>query len=207
MIMHEGPWLEKGETLICFGDSITAAENGYVKILEEKLAKSDIKVINAGRGGDKTPTALTRLQSAVLDVKPSAVSIYLGANDSAIGHDRWADEPQVPPSTYKDNLIWMIYLCKQNGINKLSIATPAWKFEGDAFADYGDAMTAYCLAARDAADRMFTRLVPLDKAFATEWAKKPGHTGLLLTTDGIHMNQEGNQLIADTMLKIWGMNS
>lgn len=206
MITHEEQWLEKGETLICFGDSITAAENGYVKILQERLAKSGIKVVNAGRGGDKTPKALTRFQQAVLDAKPSAVSIYLGTNDSAIGHGKWADEPQVQPITYRDNLMWMAYLCKQNGINKISYATPAWRFEGDAFADFGDAMTAYCLAARDAADRSFSRLVPLDHAFANAWAKKPGHTGLLMTTDGVHMNPEGNQLIADTMLKTWNMD-
>ncbi|OGV34332.1 MAG: hypothetical protein A2020_04615 [Lentisphaerae bacterium GWF2_45_14] len=207
MITYDEPWLKKGETLLCFGDSITAAAGGYVKLLGDKLAELDIKVINAGRGGDKTPTALTRFQKDVLDIKPSAVSIYLGANDSAVGRGRWADEPQVSPEAYKYNLIWMAHLCRLSGINKLSIAPPAWKFEADAYAEHGDIMAPYCLAAREASDRMLTRFVPLDKTFSDEWAKHPGHTGLLLTTDGVHMTAKGNALITETMLKAWGISS
>ena len=30
-------WLEPGETLVCFGDSITAAPEGYVGLLEKSL--------------------------------------------------------------------------------------------------------------------------------------------------------------------------
>lgn len=203
MITYEKPWLKSGETLVCFGDSITASKEGYVKLLQEALAKSDITVINAGRGGDKTPWALTRFQKDVLDVKPDAVSIYLGANDAAIGRGTWADEPQVPVEAYQSNLIWMIHMCRLNEINKISIVTPAWRFEGNAFLEFGNLLETYCLAARKAADQMQCPLVPLDAVFAEEWAKHPGHSGFLLTTDGIHMTEKGNQLIMNTMLETW----
>jgi acyl-CoA thioesterase I len=206
MIAYENPWLVSGETLVCFGDSITASETGYVSMLSEKLAKSDIKVINAGRGGDKTTWGLTRFQQDIIDVKPDAVSIYLGANDAAVGRGRWADEPTVSVEAYRTNLVWMIFMCRQNGIEKISIITPALRFEGDTYAEHGNILEAYCLAARAAADEMQCPLVPLDTMFAEEWAKHPGHTGLLLTRDGTHMTEAGNQLITQTILKTWGLD-
>ncbi len=205
MIEYEKPWLRPGETLICFGDSITASETGYVSMLTEELAKQKIKVINAGRGGDKTTWGLTRFQTDIIDAKPDAVSIYLGANDAAVGRGRWADEPMVSVEAYRTNLIWMIYLCRQNGIEKVSIITPVMRFEGDTFAEHGDILVDYCLAARDAANQMKCPLVPLDTMFAEEWAKHPGHTGLLLTRDGTHMTEEGNRKITETILKTWGL--
>ncbi len=72
MITWEQPWLTAGDKLICFGDSITEAPNGYVLMLQELLAPRKIEVINAGRGGDKTPWALTRLEASVIQPKPAA---------------------------------------------------------------------------------------------------------------------------------------
>ena len=40
------PWLKRSETLLCFGDSLTAASNGYVSMLEEALAPQGIRVIS-----------------------------------------------------------------------------------------------------------------------------------------------------------------
>lgn len=202
-------WLKKGETLICFGDSLTAAENGYVDILREYLEKRGIKVINCGRGGDKTPWALTRLQSDVIDMKPDAVSIFLGTNDAVIGHGRWRHEPKVSPVTYKENLIWMIYLCRLYGnIGKFSIATPAWRVEGKAFHDFGDIRHEYNLMAREASDDTGSLLVPLDAVFARKWEQDQANVsadGLLYTVDGTHMTSEGYRLIAETMLETWSL--
>ena len=61
MITFEDSFMVKGEKLLCFGDSLTASETGYVKILQDRLANLDIEVINAGRGGDKTNWDMTRL--------------------------------------------------------------------------------------------------------------------------------------------------
>jgi lysophospholipase L1-like esterase len=207
MIKFDTPLLEKGETLLCFGDSITASQTGYVKCLQERLADQDITVINAGRGGDKTPWALTRLQSDVIDRKPDAVSIFLGANDAAVGRAQWADEPTVTPEAYRCNIVWMIHLCRIAGIKKFSVTPPLYRFEGETWAEHGDIMVPYRMAARDAADQAKVRLVPADIAFAEEWARNPGHTGLLLTTDGTHLTEKGNQIVADTMLKTWGLNN
>lgn len=205
MITMKKPWLAHGDTLLCFGDSLTASSTGYVKILQEKLEESDIKVINAGREGDKTPWALTRLQTEVINLKPTAVSIFLGTNDAAIGKGPWADEPMVPSEVYKWNLVWIVHICKLAGIEKFSIIPPLWRFEGDNWKIFGN-IESYCNAAREAASIMKTNLVPVDVAFAEEWGRHPGHTGLLLTVDGVHLTERGNQIVADTMLKTWGIS-
>ena len=87
MLNLKEKFLEKGETLICLGDSITYAPNGYVSVLQEKL--HDNTIINAGVPGEKTANALVRFKTDVLDRKPDALSIFFGANDAAIGRREW----------------------------------------------------------------------------------------------------------------------
>jgi lysophospholipase L1-like esterase len=129
----------------------------------------------------------------------------LGANDAAVGRGKWADEPIVSPEAYRCNLVWIIHLCRMAGIEKFSITPPLYRFEGKNWAELGDIMVPYRLAAREAADEMKARFVPADIAFAEEWDRHPGHTGLLLTTDGTHLTPKGNQIVAKTMLETWGI--
>jgi len=205
MLTPENPWLKKGDRLICFGDSLTTPANGYVNILQQRLAPNGISVVNSGRGGDKTPMALVRLQRDVIDCKPTALSIMLGTNDAQVGRGRWADEPMIPPDAYHCNLIWIVHLCRLAGIQKFSITPPLWRMEDPYWMEVGDVLHPYCQAARDAASAMQTRLVPADAAFARAWSDHRGHQGLLLTTDGGHLNDRGHALVAQTALKEWGM--
>ncbi len=202
------PWLNPGETLVCFGDSLTE-QQGYVPILQKELGAKGINVINAGLGGDKTPHALTRLAADVLSRKPDAVSLFFGHNDCIIGCGEWRDEPVVSPLTFAENLKWIIHLCRMKcGIKKFSINTMADRMEGVQFHKFGDCRTPYCQAARLVADDMNTLLVPLDSIFAELWAKNRSNAtpeGLLYTYDGLHMNRSGYEVIADAMLREWNM--
>jgi lysophospholipase L1-like esterase len=72
-----------GETIICFGDSLTygtgaAAGMDYPSQLSKLIAKP---VINAGVPGDTTARALQRLEREVLAKSPDVVLITLGGND------------------------------------------------------------------------------------------------------------------------------
>ena len=195
------PFLEKGEKLICLGDSITAGENSYVKLLQEALP--DNVVINAGRSGDKTPWALTRFEKDVLEQKPDALAIMLGTNDAAVGRGCWADEPTVTAEAYRCNLVWMAHLCHLKGINKISIATP-FGFEGAAYRAHGNIMLQYCLAAREAADQMKAYTVPLDALFAKLRNNAPLED-MIVTRDGTHPLQELHKDLANAMLKAWNL--
>ena len=206
---EEGPWLHAGDVLVCFGDSLTASANGYVKFLQETLQLRGIQVINAGYPGDKTPYALTRLRKDVIEKKPTAVSLFFGNNDAIIGRGIWRDEPRISPLTFEENLKWIIHLCRLlGGIEKFSINTLTNRMEGRQFLDFGDTRAAYCLAARNAADAMNARLVPLDSVFAELREKnfaRVSPEGLLYTSDGLHMNEAGYRIIAETMLREWKM--
>ena len=113
----EGPWLNPGEKLVCFGDSITTGKNYYIRFLRLALETNGVTVVNAGLSGDKTPMALTRIRDVAAE-KPDAVMIFFGANDSVIGKARWRDEPTVSPEAYRDNLLWMVHYLKGRGVKK-----------------------------------------------------------------------------------------
>ena len=197
------PFLERGEKLICFGDSLTAPENSYVKFLRDALP--DNTVINAGRPGDKTPWALTRFDADVLQQKPDAVSIMLGTNDSIVGRGCWADEPTVSAEAYRCNLVWMAHLCHLKGIKKISIATP-FGLEGKAYLAHGERVHEYNMAARDAADEMKTYTVPLDALFASLRRGAP-LAELVVTRDGTHPLAQFHKDIAEAMLKAWNLKN
>jgi acyl-CoA thioesterase-1 len=82
----EGPRAAKptaGTTIIAFGDSLVAGRGAttghdFVSILSRRLGTP---IINAGRSGDTTATALTRLERDVLARDPRVVLVLLGGND------------------------------------------------------------------------------------------------------------------------------
>jgi len=74
----------QGENIICFGDSITFGAgavhgNDYPSQLSKLLGQD---VINVGRPGDTTVSALARLDNDVLTKNPYIVIVILGGNDS-----------------------------------------------------------------------------------------------------------------------------
>ena len=72
-----------GERVIAFGDSLVegvGASTGrdIVSLLSARLG---VPIVNAGRSGDTTGSALARLDSAVLSRSPRIVIVVLGGND------------------------------------------------------------------------------------------------------------------------------
>ncbi|MBQ7208140.1 MAG: hypothetical protein IJS01_10125 [Lentisphaeria bacterium] len=193
------PFLDRGDKLVCFGDSLTAQEGSYAGVLAKALPENEI--VNAGVGGDKTPSALLRLEKDVFSAKPDAVLVMLGANDAAVGRDCWADEPMISPEAYRCNLVWIAHLCRLRGIKKISIATP-FGFEGPSYLAHGDRITAFALAAREAADELKLPLVPLDCLFHRLRNGVP-LTELAVTRDGTHPTGESQEAIARAMLEAW----
>ena len=201
-----GCWLKPGETLACYGDSITDWEPGYVTILREELAKWGVKVVNAGHAGDNTCTGLARIKE-VAALKPDAVMIFFGTNDSACGRRWWRDEPTICPEGYRDNLRWMVhYLRKWGGVRKFSLVPAGGRIEGNSYREFGNRRDAYNLMTRDAADWANAVFVPLDIAFDEARRTKPfDERGYQFTKDSVHFNADGCKLAAETMMKAWKM--
>ena len=72
-----------GSTIIFFGDSLISGTgatpgNDVVSVLEKRLGTP---IVNAGRAGDTTKSALERLEEDVLSKHPRVVVVLLGGND------------------------------------------------------------------------------------------------------------------------------
>ena len=97
-----------GETIICFGDSLTegvGAEPGeeYPTILSRLLG---VRVLNAGHRGDTTARALERIHTSVVDKNPRLVILLLGGNDFL---------RQVPTGETRQNLKEIVRLIQAHG--------------------------------------------------------------------------------------------
>lgn len=73
----------RGSAVIAFGDSLTAgygagAREDYPSVLATQLGT---EVVNAGKSGDTTQSALERLEADVLARDPRMVIVGLGGND------------------------------------------------------------------------------------------------------------------------------
>lgn len=92
---HHRKFLERnapssGKNIIALGDSLikgTGASPGkdFISILAKKIRRP---IINVGRGGDTTTTALERLEKDVLTQNPRIVILLLGGNDVRKGIPR-----------------------------------------------------------------------------------------------------------------------
>jgi len=97
-----------GETVVCFGDSLTSgygASTGrdYPARLSQMIGEP---VINAGVPGDTTASALTRIEEDVLSYDPRIVLITLGGNDL---------KNNVPPGEAFANLSEIIAVIQEHG--------------------------------------------------------------------------------------------
>jgi lysophospholipase L1-like esterase len=72
-----------GERVIVFGDSLVEGAGASTgrDIVSLLSARVGVPIVNAGRSGDTTGSALTRLDSAVLSRNPRIVIVVLGGND------------------------------------------------------------------------------------------------------------------------------
>ena len=69
--------------IVAFGDSLvagvgTTGGNNFVSLLSGRIG---ISIVNAGRSGDTTTSALGRLQADVISRQPKIVIVLLGGND------------------------------------------------------------------------------------------------------------------------------
>lgn len=72
-----------GDGVLAFGDSLVegvGASEGR-DVVSLLSARVGVPIVNAGRSGDTTGSALTRLDSAVLSRNPRIVIVVLGGND------------------------------------------------------------------------------------------------------------------------------
>lgn len=197
--------LENPTRIVFFGDSITQAgvnKTGYITKMAEMLGAqglaSKYELIGAGIGGNKIYDLYLRHEEDVIAKKPNIVIIYVGINDvwhktsSRTGTD--ADKFE----RFYNALIKRL----QKANIQVVICTPTVIGEKfDATNENDGDLNAYSNIIRKIATDNQCKLIDLRKAFLSYEEKNniENKASGILTTDRVHLNEAGNQFLAETM--------
>lgn len=198
----------KPTRVVFFGDSITQAgvqPGGYITRIGDLLKKNNLaneyELIGAGIGGNKIYDLFLRMEDDVLARQPNITFVYVGVND--VWHKRSFGTGTDPDKFVKfyDAVIKKL----QTAGSKVILCTPAVIGEKTDFSNDQDGdLQQYSKLIREIAAKHNLPLCDLRKAFLDYNLKnnsKNEEKGIL-TTDRVHLNDTGNQLVADEMYKL-----
>ena len=199
---------QKKTRVIFFGDSITQAgvqAGGYIVRVDSmcKLEGSGDKYefIGAGIGGNKVYDLYLRMEDDVLAKNPDVVVIYIGVND--VWH-KSTSGTGTDPDKFEKFYQAIVDKLKEKNI-KVILSTPAAIGEKTDFSNPQDGdMNEYSNIIRRIASKNNLALVDLRKAFLDyDLKNNPANKDRgILTTDRVHLNANGNQLVADEMWRV-----
>jgi len=194
--------------VIFFGDSITEAgvhPGGYILRMDSMITKQGLgdrfELLGSGVSANKVYDLFLRMEDDVMKREPSIVVIYIGVND--VWHKRTGG---TGTDADKFERFYEAIIKRLSDKNiKAVLCTPAVIGEKTDFSNEQDGdLNKYSNIIRDIAARNNLPLVDLRKAFLDYNLKNnPGNKEYgILTTDRVHLNARGNQLVAEEMLKI-----
>ena len=191
--------------VVFFGDSITemgARPGGYIPRLHESLQAQGIsaQLIGAGIGGNKIYDLYLRLEDDVLSKDPQVVVLYVGVNDV------WHKSTGGTGTDYDKFEKFYVALLKKLEARHIRfvLCTPAVIGErvNNTNPQDGD-LNLYSQLIRDLAVRFKCPLADLRKEFQAYNQKN--NTANLdkgpLTGDGVHLNDKGNQIVAESIAR------
>ena len=185
--------VKSGEKIAFLGDSITQQgnwESGYINLVMSALEANGIKAVKipAGISGHKSNQMLARLERDVLKKKPQIMTLSCGVNDV------WHGRRGVSLEDYRKNITeitsTMIYENPDHANNKKLAA-------------YNDFLRSL---AKEKNCVLVDLNADMQKQIAEIKAKHPKIKGNLLTVDGVHMNVLGNIMMAEGILRAFGLN-
>ena len=196
----------KPTRVIFFGDSITEVgikPGGYITRMRDELKKkgraSEFELIGAGVSGNKVYDLFLRLEDDVLSKRPDVVVIYVGVNDvwhkSLAGTGTDADK-------FETFYAAIIKKLQERNV-RLILCTPAAIGERTDNSNQQDGdLNFYSGIIRNLATKYAGALCDLRKAFLEfNLDNNPTNNASgILTTDRVHLNEKGNQLVADLLL-------
>jgi len=200
--------MQKKKKIIFFGDSITelaVKPGGFILKIDSMLVKNNLKnnydLIGSGVSGNKIYDLYLRLEDDVLSKNPDIVVIFIGVND--VWHKRLTG---TGTDADKFERFYSAILKKLTDKNiKVIICTPAAIGEKTDFTNEQDGdLNKYCNIIRDIAAKNNLPLIDLRKIFLEYNLKNNSENKDrgILTRDGVHLNDKGNQLVADEMWKV-----
>ena len=122
----------KEHIILCLGDSLTEGygvpiEKSWPSLMQERLAKQNVKVLNSGISGATSASGPGRLKWHLKSPeKPEIMILALGANDGLRGQ---------PVASMKENLSKTIVMAKDAGIRPVLAGMRIPPNYGQAYAD------------------------------------------------------------------------
>lgn len=199
--------MQKKQRVIFFGDSITQAgvqPTGYItklgELLKQKGMENNYELIGAGIGGNKIYDLYLRMDDDVLSKSPDMVVIWVGVND--VWHKR-SYGTGTDPDKFERFYTAVIKKLQQKNI-KVKICTPAAIGERTDFSNELDGdLNKYSSIIRNIAKKNNCSLIDLRQAFLQYNLanNRENNEKGILTTDGVHLNEKGNYLVAEEMMR------
>ena len=193
--------------IVFFGDSITDCDrdrsdetslgNGYVKVLADKLRPiypdMDIELYNKGVSGNEVCDLLARVQRDVIDLKPDAVVMMIGINNTL---HRFKYGKELNYKLFESDLVTLIKKLKDAGIvviflEPFLLPAPDKKRMRSVFDKELEIIQRICVEMCDefvAYDEMFNGLCE-------------SHPYTEYSEDGVHPTFNGSNLIANVAIK------
>ena len=194
--------------IVFFGDSITEAgvkPGGYITRIGDLLVKENLSskydLVGAGIGGNKIYDLYLRMESDVLSVNPDVVIIFVGVND--VWHKR-SHGTGTDPDKFEKFYTAVIKKFREKNI-KVILCTPAAIGEKTDFSNELDGdLNQYSNIIRGLAKKNNLSIIDLRQTFL-DYNKKynaENKESGILTSDRVHLNEKGNQVVAEEMLKV-----
>lgn len=200
--------IKGGQKLAFLGDSITqfgaASPLGYVQLVISGLKANGIAVgmIPAGISGHTSRDMIARIDRDVIAKKPDWMTLSCGVNDV------WHGAAGVELEPYKKNITDMIDRARAAGI-KVMILTSTMIGE-DQTNPNNQKLIAYNNFLKELASQKGCLLADLNKdmqiAVTAAGGGKAGAANTM-TADGVHMNPAGNRMMAEGILRAFGLNA
>jgi len=216
--------VKSGEKVAFLGDSITQAgwgnPNGYVKLVISGLTANGVNIepIPAGISGHKSNQMLERLERDVLSKKPQWMTLSCGVNDvwhgangvaiddeSAAAHPvNPAKDGEPPKGTYKKNIAAIVEKAMAAGVKVVILTATVIHEKLDN--EENTRLAAYNDFLRSLAKEKNLRLADLNAMFQARIKEANQPDKKVLTRDGVHMNPEGDRVMALGVLQAFGLN-
>ena len=214
--------VKSGDKIAFLGDSITEGgwsnAAGYVRLVIAGLEANGVRAeaVPAGIGGHKSDQMLARLEKDVLSKKPQWMTLSCGVNDvwhgkkgvpldDAAAKAGAYDEKVAERGTYKKNITAIIEKAAAAGVKPVILTATVIhekldNAENALIAPYNDFLRAL-------AKEKHLPLADLNALFQERIRKENKPDTKVLTSDGVHMNGEGNKLMAIGVLQALGLNA
>ncbi|MFA6293103.1 MAG: GDSL-type esterase/lipase family protein [Victivallales bacterium] len=202
--------LKSGDKLAFLGDSITqqggGSPGGYARLVISGLDANGIKVepVFAGIGGHKSNDMLARVDKDVLSKKPNVMTLSCGVNDV------WHGERGVPLDKYKENITALVDKVQAADVKPVILTSTMIgedqpNSNNQKLIPYNEFLRTFAKERKlPLADLNSQMQEAVKKAKETN-APKPNRANYL-TGDGVHMAPQGDQMMAEGVLRALGLD-